>query len=87
MAELVRYSPAFAPHVEGTYTPREYDPVLARHEPQTVRAKCTRCGEEYGPAECQSGRVRQHIDNWAVGNHLHRDPMIPRPIIKIPDGG
>ena len=86
MAELVPYSPAFAPHVLGTYTPREYDPIAAKHEPQTVRATCTKCGEVYGPAECASGRVRQHVDAWAVAGHLHRDPMIPRPVLKLPEG-
>lgn len=82
MPDPVTYSPAFAPHVKGRYTPREYDPVLHRHEPQTVWATCELCDEKYGPAECQSGRVRQHIDQWAT-NHLHRDPMVPRPVVKL----
>lgn len=80
---LVPYSPAFAPHVKGSHTPRVYDAEAGEHEPQKVRARCEICGEEYGPAECKSGRVRQHIDTWAT-NHLHRDPMVPRPVVKAP---
>jgi hypothetical protein len=76
------HRPKFAPHVRGEYTARVFDPEAGEHEPQTVRATCERCGEAYGPTECKSGRVRQHIDTWAAASHLHRDPMAPRPVVK-----
>jgi len=82
----VDYSPAFAPHVKGRYTARVWDPGTARHEPQTWSATCAKCKDTYGPTQCDSGRVRQKIDTWAL-NHLHRDPMTPRPVVKLPGGG
>lgn len=80
--EPIPYSPAFAPHVKGRYSPRVYDPELGEHEPQKVWAHCDACGEDYGPIECKSGRVRQHVDTWAATGHLHRDRLDPRPVVK-----
>jgi hypothetical protein len=82
--ELVEYRPRFAPHVRGSYTPRARDPETQELEPQEVRATCEKCGEAYGPVECKAGRVRQRVDLWASQHHLHRDPMTPRPVAKLP---
>lgn len=62
------YSPPFAPHVKGRYARREWT------DPQAFDVRCETCGESYGPAMCDSGRVRERIGKFAVG-HLHRDPL------------
>ncbi len=64
----VVYSPPFAPHVTGSYTRREGS------GPQRYEARCAACGESYGPAVCDSGRVRERIAKFAA-MHLHRDPL------------
>lgn len=78
----VAYSPRFAPHVKGSYSPRTVDEETGLREPQSVRATCEVCGAEYGPIECASGRVRQRVDTWAAVDHLHRDRLDPRPVVK-----
>lgn len=78
------WSPPWAPHVKGRYTRRVWDAVEKKHDPQRVEARCefVGCGGVYGPTSCDSGRVRDHIDTFAT-NHLHRDAMDPRPILKV----
>lgn len=61
-----RYSPPFAPRVEGRYEKR------VGTEPQRYAIECSACGETFGPAICDSGRVRDRIAKFAV-LHLHAD--------------
>lgn len=69
MADLTEsYSPPFAPHVKGAYERREGT------DPQRFEARCETCGEGFGPASCDSGRVRERIAKFAVA-HLHRDAL------------
>ena len=69
------YSPLYALHVKGRYTPREY--VDGKHEPQIVEAVCETCGQRYR-AECRQGQPRAHVSRFAR-LHLHRHPLAPIP--------
>lgn len=68
-----KYSPHWAPHVDGSYTERVLDPETGAPEKQWVHARCGICGEEMR-RPCDSGRVRMHVANFAL-LHLHRDPL------------
>ena len=68
----IAWSPGWAPDVRGMYTPRTFDDDHMP-EPQTVRARCTHCGDTF-EAMCLSGMVRKHITNFAI-LHVHRDPL------------
>ena len=56
-------------HVVGVFTQPDED-----GEGQRWSARCTICGDEYGPAPCTSGRVRERIDIFgklhAICSHL-----------------
>lgn len=69
------YSPAWAPHVEGSYPERVVDPETGEAEPQLVRMRCGVCGDEHRVL-CSSGAVRQWVLQFAKV-HLHRDPLKP----------
>lgn len=86
----VEWSPAYAPHVVGSYErDREVGPS-GMPDAQQIRAvcnvckancKCPRslpcgCGAEWR-GSCNSGAVRQHISRFAA-LHLHRD------VFKVP---
>lgn len=69
----VAYTPSFAPLVKGEHDPRQNDPETGKVVPMRFTASCTSCGERV-EGVCDSGRVREKIDKWAI-LHLHRDPM------------
>ncbi len=71
----IEFRPEWAKHVVGEYSERTADEQGIPEE-QLYRAKCTTCGESYGPLKCSSGLVRQHIARFAL-LHLHRDPLAP----------
>lgn len=71
------WSPPWAKHVKGTYTPRKVTPQGELEEPAVVSAKCSVCGAEYGPRKCDTGLVRNHIANFALA-HAHRDHFNPK---------
>lgn len=79
----LEYRPAWAAHVVGRYSKRIYDSEAGSYEPQSVSAVCEVCREHFGPIECRSGQPLSHVDKFAVGEHLHRDRMAPRPIAKL----
>lgn len=67
-----RYSPSFAPHVIGRYTPlRMREDGLP--EEQVVTIICTKC-KSYYRVHCASGNVRQHIARFA-NVHYHGNPL------------
>jgi len=67
------WSPAYAPHVLGRYTVREFDPETGLAEEQQVEATCSRCHATF-QRRCASGLVRDHIARFALV-HTHRDPL------------
>jgi hypothetical protein len=69
-ATLTEWSPPFAPHVSGTWTPRTWD-SYGHPEPQAVKCRCSICGEEWQTV-CSSGLVREHVSRFGVV-HLHRE--------------
>ena len=76
----VVYKPAFAPFVTGEHDPRRSDPETGLVVPMRFTASCSKCGEKV-EGVCDSGRVREKIDKWAI-LHLHRDVLgtaIPSP--------
>jgi hypothetical protein len=66
------YSPEWAPHVTGRYSPRKHDkggdPV-----PMTVLMTCSKCGAGRR-VNSATGQVRSAICRFARA-HLHRDPL------------
>lgn len=69
----VEWSPRQAPHVKGRYSKREFDPSTKMPKPQTVEARCERCGKAFRGL-CMSGAVRGHIQRFAAHHH-HTDPL------------
>lgn len=67
----VPWNPHFAPAVTGMHEPRAFDPTTRTFDPQRFRVVCVSCGDTF-EGVCDSGRIRQKIDKWAV-MHLHRD--------------
>lgn len=67
-----KWSPANVPHVEGRFTPRQWNGQ--GFDPQWVEATCTVCKESSPRTRCDSGRVRQKIVAFAI-LHLHKDPL------------
>lgn len=67
------YSPNWAPHVTGLFSPAEVDEETGEREPQIVFIACEKC-EGTWRTLCHSGAVRQHVLTFAKA-HLHRDPM------------
>lgn len=89
--QWIEWSPPWAPHVKGKYTPRKRgDEGFC--EPQTVLMVCTHKDPETGKlcganwqTKCSSGNVRSHINNFAKA-HAHKDftrpPRVVRPASK-----
>lgn len=71
------YSPAWAQHVIGTFPERQVDPETGQAEPQLVRMRCTKCGDQH-QVMCSTGAVRQWVLRYATV-HLHRDALGPIP--------
>jgi hypothetical protein len=70
----VDWVPSFAPaHIHGWYDERQYDAEDGLPETQAWGATCDVCRHEH-KGQCDSGRVRQHIQRFALV-HLHSDPM------------
>lgn len=55
------------------HEPRKSDPETGQVVPMRFQARCSLCGETV-QGVCDSGRVREKIDKWAV-MHLHRDVL------------
>jgi hypothetical protein len=76
----LEYRPKFAPHVVGTYPPREWDEDEGEWGEQRVELACERCGQTHRVV-CTSGRVRDQVARFALG-HVHQDPFgtrVPKP--------
>lgn len=62
----VTWAPAWAPHVSGSYEPRE---ALEEGEAQRWEARCGKCGAEHR-GECPRLAARGHIAKFAA-LHAH----------------
>jgi hypothetical protein len=69
----IEWRPPFASHVKGTYEPRRWDPVLAKHDPQVVDLLCEECRDTHRVV-CEQGRPRERIATFAR-LHLHGDAL------------
>ena len=85
--KLIEWSPPWAPHVLGRYTPRERDEVTGLCEAQQVFMVCrfrnpdgTLCGQTW-QTTCASGNVRSHINNFAKA-HAHKDFTAPPRVVR-----
>lgn len=78
----IEWSPAWALHVRGRYTEREWNAEAGMHEPQAVEMICGRCQAAW-KTMCASGHVRQHIEKFGLV-HAHRDPLLDVPRIVRP---
>jgi len=67
ISKIEEYRPKWAEHVLGKIWPRDDDGV------QVIEMFCEKCNA-YFRATCTSGRVRTHVNNYALV-HVHRDPM------------
>lgn len=74
-AVWVEFRPEWAPHVNGRYARRTFDPETGQADDQAWTAHCTKCGQSW-QGKCSSGQVKQHIQRFARV-HLHRDPFDP----------
>ena len=74
---ITEYSPSFAKHVQGEHDARTNDAETGKVNPMRWATLCTVCKEQ-GRGLCDSGRVREKIDKWAI-LHLHRDPLAGAP--------
>lgn len=74
-APQVPYSPPFAPLVGAVHDVRKHDPATGKVEPMRFHVACSSCGDTY-VGVCDSGRVREKINKWAL-MHLHRDAFTP----------
>lgn len=72
----MKYSPQWAPHVEGEFEPTKTNEEGAP-EPNLVRIKCNVCGATH-QVKCMSGAPRQWVLKFATV-HAHRDPFAPLP--------
>lgn len=70
MAEWEVWSPPEVPHVSGRYTRRIVED--GQPQPQRVEMRCSKCEARHVVPECASGRVRQHIQSFAIA-HAHVD--------------
>ena len=70
---MSEYSPAWAPHVTGTYGERVPDGDGGWEE-QKVHIVCSECGAKW-VATCTSGNPRSHVTQFAKA-HAHRDPLL-----------
>lgn len=61
------WSPAWAPHVNGSTKARDEDGE------QVVQIACTKCGGNTR-RRCSSGLWREKVQAFAM-DHLHRDPL------------
>ena len=85
-SELIEWSPPWAPHVKGRYTPRTRG-ENGMCEPQHVYMLCAFkhndgriCGETWQTV-CASGNVRRHINNFAKA-HSHSDFANPDRVVR-----
>ena len=76
--ELQEWRPDWARHVVGRYEPRRYED--GQPLPQKVVMHCETCGADW-QAECPSGNVRRHIQNFAHA-HAHRDPLAAPTVVR-----
>lgn len=85
---IIQWSPAWAPHVLGSYTERVRDPGTGLCEPQHITMLCgfrhadgKVCGAAW-QTTCATGNVRGHINRFAQV-HAHKEfaepPMVVRP--------
>jgi hypothetical protein len=65
------WAPTWAPLVYGRYTKRVFDSATGQPEEQQVEMMCRHCGAVW-QAKCLTGRVRDHINRFAV-SHVHKD--------------
>jgi hypothetical protein len=79
----IEYSPKWAPHVKGRYSPRVLDPETKLPEEQRVEARCTLCGDRYKNV-CRQGMPRNYILKFA-SFHSHK-AMANNPIKVGMDG-
>jgi hypothetical protein len=79
VTEELEYRPRWAPHVRGTFPPREVDPETRQPEPVLVRMRCEwpDC-RGYHQIVCTSGLMREHVARFALG-HVHRDVFREKP--------
>ena len=75
-----RYSPLYAKHVVGRYSPARL--VDGKREPQRVVMRCEVCGDQR-EVKCLQGMPRQHVSRFAQV-HPHRAPMRPIPAPNAP---
>lgn len=73
--DRLTWTPEYAQHVTGAFDRRVWDPVLLKHEPQTVFIVCKHCGATH-QVVCAQGRPLGHIATFARV-HLHTDPLAP----------
>lgn len=78
MTEKETWSPHWAPHVVGTWTPRVVDED-GEVEPAIVEISCAKCGGRHR-VECRTGNVRGWINKFAAV-HFHADPLAPGNVV------
>lgn len=67
------FRPPFAPHVEGVYDERRYDPEARAWEEQKIEITCEVCSTVH-KVTCTTGLAREHVNRFARV-HVHRDPL------------
>ena len=80
LVSVESWSPHWAPHVVGTWTPRTVDEETGEVDPSIVRIVCGVCNATHR-VDCKTGNVRGWINRFA-SVHYHADPLDPKQAVR-----